>query len=57
LIGMWHETFLFCTAMFKINVESSHLFSQRGPSRVRVTKNRNSIQVIDSSHAITGPGI
>jgi len=35
------------------SVESSHHFSQRYPSRVRVTKNRDSSRVIDSSHTIT----
>jgi len=34
-------------------VESSHYFFQRDSSRVRVTKNRDSNRVIDSSHAIT----
>jgi len=37
-----------------IRVESSHHFSQRDSSRVRVTKIRGSSRVIDSSHAITG---
>jgi len=34
--------------------ESSHHLSQRDSIRVRVTKNRDSSRVIDSSHAITG---
>ena len=34
-------------------VESSHHLSQRDSSRIRVTKNRDSSRVIDSSHAIT----
>jgi len=34
-------------------LESSHHFSQRDSSRVRVTKSRDSSRVIDSSHAIT----
>ena len=34
-------------------VESSHYFYQRDSSRVRVTKNRDSSRVIDSSPAIT----
>jgi len=34
-------------------VESSHYLSQHDSSRVRVTKNRYSSRVIDSSHAIT----
>ena len=34
-------------------VESSHHLSLRDSSRVRVTKNRDSTRVIDSSHAIT----
>ena len=33
--------------------DSSHHFSQHDSSRVRVTKNRDSSRVIDSSHAIT----
>jgi len=33
--------------------ESSHHFSQRDSSRVRVTKNRDSSRVIDTSHDIT----
>jgi len=33
--------------------ESCHHFSQRDSDRVRVTKNRDSSRVIDSSHAIT----
>jgi len=34
-------------------VESSHHLSQRNSSRVKVTKNRDSSRVIDSSHTIT----
>ena len=37
-------------------VESSQDFSQRDSSRFRVTKNRDSSRVIDSSHAITARG-
>jgi len=40
--------------LWKTRLESSHHLSQRDSSRVRVTKNRDSSRVIDSSHAITG---
>ena len=36
-------------------LESSHHLSQHDSSRAKVTKNRDSSRVIDSSHAITGP--
>jgi len=39
--------------LWKMWLESSHYFSQRDSSRVRVTKNRDLSRVIDSSHAIT----
>jgi len=35
-------------------VESSQETAERDSSRVRVTKNRDSSRVIDSSHDITG---
>jgi len=40
--------------LWKTWLESSYHFSQRDSSRIRVTKNRDSSRVIDSSHAITG---
>jgi len=39
--------------LWKMWLESSHHFSQRDSSRARVTKNRDSSRVIDSSHTIT----